>query len=96
MNRSGSFWTIAGAACAVVLVALWAFPLLWALSTSLRPELETVSSRFHWLPQTWTLDAYRKTLGAGNVVRWLFNSFVVALLVTVVTMATKAIATAAA
>jgi len=87
MNRSGSFWTIAGAACAVVLVALWAFPLLWALSTSLRPELETVSSRFHWLPQTWTLDAYRKTLGAGNVVRWLFNSFVVALLVTVVTMA---------
>jgi len=87
MNRSGSFWTIAGTACAVVLVALWAFPLLWALSTSLRPELETVSSRFHWLPQTWTLDAYRKTLGAGNVVRWLFNSFVVALLVTVVTMA---------
>jgi multiple sugar transport system permease protein len=87
MNRSGSFWTIAGAACAVMLVALWAFPLLWALSTSLRPELETVSSRFHWLPQTWTLDAYRKTLGAGNVLRWLFNSFVVALLVTVVTMA---------
>ena len=87
MNRSASFWTIAGAASAILLVALWAFPLLWALSTSLRPELETVSSQFHWLPQTWTLDAYRKTLGAGNVVRWLFNSFVVALLVTVVTMA---------
>ncbi|MBW8898454.1 MAG: carbohydrate ABC transporter permease [Massilia sp.] len=87
MNRSASFWTIAGAACAIMLLALWAFPLLWALSTSLRPELETVSSRFHWLPQEWTLDAYRKTLGAGNVVRWLFNSFVVALLVTVVTMA---------
>jgi len=87
MNRSGSFWTVAGAACAIMLAALWAFPLLWALSTSLRPELETVSSRFHWLPQAWTLDAYRKTLGAGNVVRWLFNSFVVALLVTAVTMA---------
>ncbi|KQY00857.1 MULTISPECIES: carbohydrate ABC transporter permease [Massilia] len=82
-----SFWTIAGAACAIVLAAMWAFPLLWALSTSLRPELETVSANFHWLPQDWTLDAYRKTLGAGNVVRWLFNSFLVALLVTVVTMA---------
>ena len=82
-----SFWTIAGAACAIALAALWAFPLLWALSTSLRPELETVSANFHWLPQDWTLDAYRKTLGAGNVVRWLFNSFLVALLVTVVTMA---------
>ena len=62
-------------------------PLLWALSTALRPELETVSADFHWLPQTWTLDAFAKTLGAGNVVRWLFNSFLVALLVTVVTMA---------
>jgi len=86
MKRT-SFWTVAGALCAVALAALWAFPLLWALSTSLRPELETVATRFHWLPQTWTLDAYRKTLGAGNVVRWLLNSFVVALLVTIVTMA---------
>jgi multiple sugar transport system permease protein len=83
----GSIWTIAGALCAIVLAALWAFPLLWALSTSLRPELETVSATFHWLPQDWTLDAYRKTLAAGNVVRWLVNSFVVALLVTSVTMA---------
>lgn len=87
-----SFWTVAGAVCAIVLAALWAFPLLWALSTSLRPELETVSSHFHWLPQTWTLDAYRKTLAAGNVVRWLFNSFLVAMLVTVVTMAVSLMA----
>jgi multiple sugar transport system permease protein len=71
----------------VVLAALWAAPLLWALSTALRPELETVSSDFHWLPQTWTLDAFAKTLGAGNLLRWLFNSFLVALLVTVITMA---------
>lgn len=85
--RRTSFWTVAGASCAIVLAALWAFPLLWALSTSLRPELETVATRFHWLPHTWTLDAYRKTLSAGNVVRWLLNSFIVALLVTVVTMA---------
>jgi multiple sugar transport system permease protein len=61
--------------------------LLWALSTALRPEHETVSAAFHWLPQTWTLDAFRKTLGAGNLPRWLFNSALVAFLVTVVTMA---------
>jgi ABC-type glycerol-3-phosphate transport system permease component len=42
---------------------------------------------FHWLPQTWTLDAFARTLAAGNLVRWLFNSFLVALLVTVMTMA---------
>jgi multiple sugar transport system permease protein len=80
-------WTAVGAVAAIAQALLWAFPLLWALSTSLRPELETVSQQFHWLPQTWTLDAYAKTLGAGNVLRWLLNSFLVALAVTVVTMA---------
>jgi len=80
-------WSLAAIAAAVVLAALWSAPLLWALSTALRPELETVSAGFHWLPQEWTLDAFARTLGAGNLVRWLFNSFLVALLVTVITMA---------
>jgi multiple sugar transport system permease protein len=91
-NKTNTFWTVVGAACAILLAALWAAPLLWALSTALRPELETVSNTFHWLPQTWTLDAFSKTLAAGNVVRWLFNSFFVALLVTVITMAISVMA----
>ena len=85
--RTNLGWSAAAIVGAVLLAALWAAPLLWALSTALRPELETVSSDFHWLPQQWTLDAFARTLAAGNVVRWLFNSFLVALLVTVVTMA---------
>jgi multiple sugar transport system permease protein len=85
--KRGAGWTLLGAACALALAALWAAPLLWALSTALRPELETVSTAFHWLPQTWTLDAFRQTLSSGNLGRWLFNSFLVALLVTVATMA---------
>jgi multiple sugar transport system permease protein len=79
-------WTLVAAASGIALAALWLAPLLWALSTSLRPEYETISPVFHWLPQEWTLDAYVKVLSAGNVPRWLFNSALVALLVTVVTM----------
>jgi multiple sugar transport system permease protein len=86
-SRSQLGWSIAAASAALVLAALWLFPLLWALSTALRPEHETVSATFHWLPQDWTLDAFVKTLGAGNMPRWLFNSALVATLVTVVTMA---------
>lgn len=86
-GRPQLWWSIAAVTSAVVLAALWMFPLLWALSTALRPEHETVSATFHWLPQTWTLDAFRTTLSAGNVPRWLFNSALVATLVTVVTMA---------
>jgi len=85
--RSQVGWTVAAVLASVVLMALWLFPLLWALSTALRPEHETVSAVFHWLPQTWTLDAFSKTLSAGNMPRWLFNSALVALMVTVVTMA---------
>lgn len=85
--RSQTGWTVAALLASALLMALWLFPLLWALSTALRPEHETVSAVFHWLPQTWTLDAFAKTLSAGNMPRWLFNSALVALLVTVATMA---------
>jgi multiple sugar transport system permease protein len=84
--RSNLRWTLVAAIAGIALAALWLAPLLWALSTSLRPEVETISPVFHWLPQEWTLAAYTKVLGAGNVPRWLFNSALVALLVTVVTM----------
>ncbi|MFL6672853.1 MAG: carbohydrate ABC transporter permease [Massilia sp.] len=80
-------WSVVAAVSALVLAALWAAPLLWALSTALRPEHETVAAVFHWLPHQWTLDAFRKVLAAGNVPRWMFNSALVALLVTVITMA---------
>jgi multiple sugar transport system permease protein len=87
MNRKTSIgWSLVATVSALLLAALWAAPLLWAVSTALRPEHETVSAVFHWLPQHWTLDAFGKTLTAGNVPRWLFNSALVALLVTVVTM----------
>jgi multiple sugar transport system permease protein len=80
-------WSVVATVSAVVLAALWAAPLLWALSTALRPEHETVSAVFHWLPQQWTLAAFVKVLAAGSLPRWLFNSALVALLVTVITMA---------
>ncbi len=88
----GLGWTVVAALCALALAALWVAPLLWALSTALRPEHETISPVFHFLPQDWTVAAFAKVLGAGNVPRWLFNSALVALLVTIVTMAVSLMA----
>ena len=81
------FWSVLACASALFLALLWTAPLLWALSTALRPEHETVAPVFHWLPREWTLDAFARVLAAGSLPRWLFNSAFVALLVTVVTMA---------
>ena len=88
MNKHHSlFWSTVACGSALLLAFLWMAPLLWAFSTALRPEHETVSQVFHWLPQDWTLEAFTRVLAAGNLPRWLFNSAFVALLVTVVTMA---------
>lgn len=86
-QRSATFWTVIALGSAALLAALWLFPLLWAVSTALRPEHETVSTVFHFLPRQWTLDAFAKVFVAGNVTRWLFNSALVALVVTALTMA---------
>jgi multiple sugar transport system permease protein len=87
VRRSAPAWHIATLLCAACLALLWCAPLLWALSTALRPEQETVSAGLQWLPHTWTLDAFARVLNAGNVPLWLFNSALVAVLVTALTMA---------
>jgi multiple sugar transport system permease protein len=80
-------WAVAAVASTASLALLWSMPLLWALDTALRPEHETVSAAFHWLPTDWTIDAFRKVLSAGSLPRWLFNSALVASSVTALTMA---------
>lgn len=85
-------WTILALLASAFLAMLWVAPLLWALSTALRPEHQTVSAVFHWLPQTWTLDAFAKVLSAGSLPRWLFNSALVALITTVLTLAVSMMA----
>ncbi len=66
--------------------ALWVVPLLWALDTSLKPEGETTTVPPSWFPTHWTVDAYFKVLGEGNLPRWLLNSFVTTVTITVVTV----------
>jgi multiple sugar transport system permease protein len=86
-KQEAGFWSVLAVVSALLLAALWIFPLLWAASTALRPEHETVAPVFHFLPHSWTLEAFAKVLGAGNLPHWLFNSALVALLVTLLTLA---------
>jgi multiple sugar transport system permease protein len=79
-------------AAACLLALLWAAPLLWALSTALRSEEESVAVPLHWLPHHFTGAAFAKVLAVGNVPAWVFNSALVALAVTVLTIATSIMA----
>jgi multiple sugar transport system permease protein len=66
---------------ALVLIALLFFvPFLWSLSTSFKPLPET--AYFRLLPTDWTLEGYRHALGDYNFARYMGNSAILAIAVT--------------
>ena len=42
----------------VIFAVLWAFPIYWALVTSLKPEQQAIAKTVEFLPRTWTMEAY--------------------------------------
>lgn len=80
--------------CFIMLAAvcvIWIFPLIWAILTSFKSDMEIKSMGFHMIPVEWTLDNYRQLFGntSSPVVRWFLNSLAIStghmLLVLVVT-----------
>ena len=62
---------------ALVLI-LWLGPLLWLLSTSLKPEGQILSLVPRWIPKTFTLENYVEVFQKFRLERWLLNSLMVA------------------
>lgn len=61
---------------------VWAFPMLWALLTSFKPELEIQGMGFHMWPREWTFDNYKQLLDGNEsspVLRWFINSMIISL-----------------
>lgn len=82
---------IAAVTALVVLAGLWLLPMLWGLATSLRTEADAIALPLALLPESgFTLAQYRDLFAAGNVQMWMFNSLLIAVLVTVFTLAVAA------
>lgn len=62
---------------------LWVLPILWMLSTSLKPETMVVQSVPRWIPEVFTLDNYYGVLERASLFKWLLNSVIVAAAATV-------------
>ncbi|MEH2066778.1 MAG: carbohydrate ABC transporter permease [Nostoc sp.] len=87
-NISGSSWL---KVLLYILLTLYALitliPFLWALSASFKPLTEIVSSEANFFPKNFTLDNYRQIfLQEPLFWRWLFNSMVIAVSVTVLNL----------
>jgi multiple sugar transport system permease protein len=65
----------------VVMAAIWVFPLIWVLSSSLKPESDVIANPLTWIPQTFTLDNYTSVLTNTEnspILRWFGNSLFIA------------------
>lgn len=73
----------------LILIALFfVIPLLWMLSTALKAEGELFSDR-GFIPQNPTFENFERILAAGGstpVLRWMFNSFAVSTIGTILTV----------
>jgi multiple sugar transport system permease protein len=77
-----------GLVLAVLAVAaiVWLVPFAWAVATSLKPDAETTATPVSWTASTLTFDAYGSVLESGDIFRWYFNSALVSVVVTALTV----------
>ncbi|WP_395571731.1 carbohydrate ABC transporter permease [Streptomyces sp. BK79] len=76
----------------VVLAAVWLTPFLWAVATSVQSEQDIATPGLSPFKGAFTWDAYRQILERGNVAVWAFNSFLIAGLVTLITVVVSTLA----
>jgi multiple sugar transport system permease protein len=67
---------------ALLLVVVWLLPLAWAFATSLKPEGETTQTPLHWIGSKITFNAYTEVWQSGDIGRWLFNTFYISTMTT--------------
>ncbi|MEC0231035.1 carbohydrate ABC transporter permease [Paenibacillus alba] len=63
--------------------AIFLFPLLWSLISSLKPEAQIVSYPPKWIPETFTLNNYTQVLNNFPYMSWMMNSVMMTVLSTV-------------
>jgi multiple sugar transport system permease protein len=67
----------------VAFAMVWAFPLYWAMITTLKPETEIIQPYIDLWPDTFTLDAYWHVFTRTKVGIWYMNSVATAIAITV-------------
>lgn len=62
-----------------VVCVIWIFPMVWAILTSFKSEMEIQGAGFHLMPQDWTLDNYIQLVNndSSPVLRWFTNSLII-------------------
>jgi len=87
MKRLFSTWKILVYVVLTLYAVITLIPFLWALSASFKPLSEIVSSEPNFLPKHFTLDNYKQLfIQEPLFFRWLFNSVIIAISVTILNL----------
>jgi multiple sugar transport system permease protein len=76
----------------IMAAAIMMFPVAWMLTVSVRPNVEVMKIPPQWIPTIFTLAPYAKVLGSSRYLRTFANSYLVALVVTAVSLFIGALA----
>lgn len=74
----------------LIAAIIWAFPLYWAVVTTLKPEFEVVEKGFRLLPKVYTLAGYVFVMFNTKIGLWYVNSMITSLAVTVLVVSMAA------
>ena len=85
--RAARWWRSTSSYGALALATLFAlFPIAWMVTVSLRTNGEIFTVPPRWLPPAPTLEAYSRIIGNSDYVRFFVNSYVVAFVVTAISL----------
>jgi multiple sugar transport system permease protein len=82
-RQFGKVWVYLSA---IVLCGFSVVPVLWAISTSLKPNDKIYSQIPKWMPDPLTFEHYFSVLNNKNMLHYFFNSFVISLGATVASL----------
>jgi ABC-type glycerol-3-phosphate transport system permease component len=69
-------------ALVIVLCALTVFPMLWMLSTAIKPQNEVFTAGLHLLPDAPTLGNFPEAVRVFPIASWFYNSLYIGVLTT--------------
>ena len=76
----------------IILAISWLLPFLWAIVTSLKSESDAAAAPTLFPEGGYTFQAYAAILGEGNIPQWTINSIITSVIITIITVATSALA----
>lgn len=71
---------------ALVIALIFIFPIIWMLFVSVKPDGYSTTNPFDWFLPPYTFSNYIDIMFDSLIFRWLFNSLIVALITTVLTL----------